>query len=131
MGFQQQILDNLLIAFVSAVASLVVVIPANLIGLWSPFIGCLVNLIGISSLFFLLYKYYYQKKYQNIEQPSLTLWWVYLSLSFAFTFSGPIIQREQWLSFDLFPFMIFIPLMAYIFFELYSFRLGIKNWIKS
>lgn len=131
MGFQQQILDNLLIAFVSAVASLVVVIPANLIGLWNPYIGCLVNLIGISSLFFLLYKYYYQKKYQNIEQPSLTLWWVYLSLSFAFTFSVPIIQREKWLSFNLFPFMIFIPLMAYIFFELYSFRLGIKNWIKS
>ena len=129
MGFQQQILDHLFIAFITAIASLLIVIPSNFAGIYFPIIGCLLNTIGVLYLFFLLYKFYYLKKYQLIKSPALYYWWFYLSLSFAFTFSTPIIQRENWLSSHILAFSLLIPLLAYVLFELYSFRLGVKNWM--
>lgn len=131
MGFQQQILDHLFIAFLSTMGSLFVVIPSNLTGLYFPLLGCLLNFVGITFIFYLLYKYFYQKKYQSIESPSLYGWWFYLSLSFAITFSSPIIMREAWFGANFEILFILIPLTAYVLFELYSFRLGIRNWMKS
>lgn len=131
MGFQQQILDHLFIAFLSTMGSLFVVIPSNLTGLYFPLFGCLLNFVGVTFIFYLLYKYFYQKKYQTIESPFLYGWWFYLSLSFAITFSSPIITREAWFGPHSEILFILIPLTAYVLFELYSFRLGIRNWMKS
>lgn len=131
MGFQQQILDHLFIAFLSTMGSLFVVIPSNLAGLYFPLIGCVLNLVGVTFIFYLLYKYFYQKKYQTIDAPVIYGWWFYLSVSFALTFSSPIIVREAWLAPNFEFFFILVPLTAYVLFELYSFRLGIKNWMKS
>lgn len=131
MGFQQQVLDNMFVAFLSSFGSLVVVIPSNYAGIHFPLIGCMLNIFGACAIFYFIYKYFYQKKFHTIHAPQIFGWWIYLSISFALAFSAPIILRESWIAHEYSFIFTLIPLVSFVLFEIYSFRLGIKNWIKG
>ncbi len=129
MGFQQQILDQLFIAFITSIASLAIVIPSNFIGLYFPFIGLSFVFFGTGYLFYLLYIYYYQKKFHPITPPYLFLWWIYLTISFSLVFSLPIFITFKWRFANMEIFLMINSLVAFISFELYSYRLSLKNWL--
>lgn len=131
MGFQQQILDQLFVAFLTSLASLIVVLPANYIGIYYPFIGVVLIFIGTSYLFYLLYYRFYLKKFHLINPPYIFAWWVYLTMSFTLTFSIPTLFAHRWLPPGLDAYFLINSIIAFISFELYSYRLTLKNWIAS
>lgn len=128
MGFQQQVLDQLFIAFLSAFGALLVSLPANFIGFEYPALGIIINGVGCALLFRLVYRFYFIKKFQSIPSPIVYFWWMILALVFSFALSSPIFQREAWITKDWDFLFLFLPLAGFIGFEVYNYHLALRRW---
>lgn len=128
MGFQQQVLDQLFIAFLSAFGALIISLPANFIGFDHPELGLIINGLGCAFLFKLVYRYYFMKKFQSIPSPIIYFWWIVLATAFSFALSSPIFLRESWITKDWDFLFLFLPLLGFISFEIYSYHLALRRW---
>ena len=131
MGFQQQVLDQLFIAFLSAFGALLVSLPANFIGLEHPTLGLVINCVGCAILFRVVYRFYFIKKFQIIPSPIVYFWWTVLAFVFSFALSSPIILRESWITPDWDFLFLFLPLLGFIGFEIYNYHLALRRWFFS
>ncbi len=129
MGFQQSILDQIIIAFISAIGSIMLAIIAFFLSYENLLAGLSVNFIGLFILFFALYRYYYKNKFGELSTADQLTWWIILSVSFGYALCMPILLREKILSDSVEWTSLVLPLIAFVLFEIQTFKVHFKKYI--
>ncbi len=122
MGFQQNLLDQMVIAFLSSIGSMAVAIIGILCSLIHPLFGLCMNFLGLSLLFPTIYKWYYCKKFGKLSKSLEWTWWILLTLTFGFSLSMPILVRELWMREHNEWLAAVIPLITFVGFEIETYK---------